>query len=85
MRSTKLHDDVVDDGADDGGRQLQGKVAEDLAEDDLTDDDRRQTDDDGTAAHVDVREALILRQQTARQRHKAVGDHQTQNLGHSWC
>ena len=48
----------------------------------LTDDDRRQTDDDGTAAHVDVREALILGQQAARQRHKAVGDHQTQNDGH---
>ena len=78
----KVHDDVVDDGTDDGGRQLQCKVAEDLAEHDLTDDDRRQTDDDGTAAHVDVREALILRQQAARQRHKAVGDHQAQNDGH---
>ena len=40
----QVHDDVVDDGTDDGGRQLQCKVAEDLAEHNLTDDDRCQTD-----------------------------------------
>ena len=39
----------------DYGQQLQGKIAEDLAKDDLADDDRRQANDDGAAAHVDVR------------------------------
>ena len=52
-----------------------------LAEDDLADDDRRQTNDDSTTAHVDVGEALILGQQTAGQRDQAVGDHQAQHLG----
>ena len=85
MRSTKLHDNVVDDGADDRCRQLEGKVAEDLAEDDLTDDDSCQTDDDGAAAHVDIGEALVLRQQTASQRDQTVGDHQAQHDGDVRC
>ena len=41
-------------------QQLQSKVAEQLAEQHLADDDRGQTDHDGAAAHVDIRKALVL-------------------------
>ena len=75
----QLDDDVVDDGTQRDRHHLEGKVVEDAAEHSLADDDSGQTDDDGAAAHADIRKALILAQQSAGQRHQTVGDGQTQH------
>ena len=45
----------------------------------LADDDSGQTDDDGAAAHADIRKALILAQQRTGQGHQTVGHGQTQH------
>ena len=39
-----------------------------------------QADDDGAAAHIYVRESLILRQESAGEGYQSVGEHQSQNL-----
>ena len=45
----------------------------------LADDDSSQTNDDRATAHADICKALILAQQSARQRHQTVGHSQTQH------
>ena len=56
-----LDDDVVDDRADAPRTAASGaKLRKILPKMHLADDDGGQTDDDGAAAHVHVREALIL-------------------------
>ena len=37
-----------------------GKVAENLTENSLSDDNGSQTDNDGSTSHIDIRKALIL-------------------------
>ena len=75
-----LDDQVIDDGAQGHGQQLQGEVPEELTEDHLADDHGRQADDDGAPAHGYVREALVLGHEGAGEGDQAVADHQTNEL-----
>ncbi len=72
---------VVQNGADGHCQHLQSEVVEHLAEDHLTDDDGRKTDDDSAPAHIYIGETLVLGQQSAGQGHQSVGQHQPQHLG----
>ena len=58
----ELDNNVVDNSAQTDREELQRKVAEDLAEDHIADNDRCQTDNDSTTAHIDLRKALVLAQ-----------------------
>ena len=71
---------IVDDGSNNGGEQLQGEVAEDLAQQHLSNDDGGQTDNDGASAHIHAGGPLILGQQGAGQGYQAVGQHQAHHL-----
>ena len=56
-----LDDQIVNNRAEGHAQQLERKVMEDAAEDNLADDDGCQADDDGAAAGVDIGKALVLR------------------------
>ena len=76
----QLNDNIVDHAAQHRCQQAQSKVFEQLAKDHIANDHGRQADNDSAAAHVNIRKALILGQQTAGQCHNAVGEHQSQHL-----
>ena len=55
--------------------KFQSEVAENLSEDSLTDNDCCQSDNNGTTAHVDIGESLILSQQCTGKSNQSVRDH----------
>ena len=52
---------------------------ENPAEDRLSDDHGRQTDNDSAASHINISKPLILGQKRSGQRHQAVGQHKAQH------
>ena len=52
------------------------KVAENTSENRFADNNGRQTDNDSTTSHIDIRKSLILSQQGAGKCYKAIGNHQ---------
>ena len=60
--------------------QLKGEIAADPAKQYLGDDHRRQTNDDGSPPCINIRESLILSEQTAGKGNDSVAEHQSQNL-----
>ena len=77
------HDRIVDHAAEHHKQQPDGKIAalrEDRVAEHLADDDRGESNDDRAAAHADIRRALILGHQTAREGNHAVREAESDDL-----
>jgi glycosyltransferase involved in cell wall biosynthesis len=71
-RDHRLNNDIINDRADSNSKKTKREILEYLGEQSLTDNDGGKSDNYCALPHLDVRKALILREERARKSHETV-------------